>query len=122
MQADREDDCMPPYACGPFYAGYVPVYYVAHPYSLYFSPYAAMYNYSFYHGVLTPARATTRPFTPNNTRAAASKSPVYSSSVAAKANPPAKTGTSGSNSGSKPGTTNIKPAAPAPPRVSTSRK
>lgn len=39
-----DDSCVPPYACGPLYAGYVPAFYVAHPYGLYLSPWYSAYH------------------------------------------------------------------------------
>jgi hypothetical protein len=36
--------CAPPLACGPYYAGYVPPYYAAHPSFVYLTPYRAYYT------------------------------------------------------------------------------
>lgn len=60
---DREEEvpCIPPYACGPMYVNYVPVFYQVHPYSLYFSPYQSSYNYSYSNGRRVVTGSTGRP-------------------------------------------------------------
>lgn len=39
--------CVPPMACGPSYAGYIPPYYAAHPSLVLLSPYSSYYTPSF---------------------------------------------------------------------------
>lgn len=66
--------CVPPMACGPHYASYVPPYFLAHPSFIYLSPYRSYYTPSFngrsYTAARTPAgRApvtsrTTTPYPP----------------------------------------------------------
>jgi hypothetical protein len=48
--------CAPPYACGPMYADYVPVYFVHHPMFMYFTPYTAYYHFSYSGGRYIPSR------------------------------------------------------------------
>lgn len=128
---DRYDDCVPPYACGPSYAGYVPVYYQLHPYSLFFTPYASFYHFTYVSGHMTVARTSSRPFTPANVRLSAPTSPTYNKTSATIAN---KTGTNTSgkvnngttskvNTGtsSKTNTGGGYKAPAAPPRVSTGK-
>lgn len=51
--------CVPPMACGPHYAGYIPPYYAAHPSFVLLTPYSSYYAPSFngkaYTTVRTPA-------------------------------------------------------------------
>lgn len=56
-----ESPCIPPYACGPMYVNYVPVFYQMHPYSLYFSPYQSSYNYSYNNGRRVVTSRTSQP-------------------------------------------------------------
>ncbi|HEX9086746.1 MAG TPA: hypothetical protein VF867_04390 [Arthrobacter sp.] len=48
--------CVPPLACGPSYAGYVPPYYLAHPSFAYLSPYSAFYAPTLRGGSYTAVR------------------------------------------------------------------
>jgi hypothetical protein len=48
--------CVPPLACGPHYAGYVPPYYMTHPSMILFSPYRSYYTPSFNGRSYTAAR------------------------------------------------------------------
>lgn len=111
----REPDCVPPYACGPMYVNYVPVFYQMHPYHLYFSPYQSSYNYSYSNGRRVVTSSNGKPRVARDSRI---KWVSPKSNTPAKQNAPANTNKSTTVKPPVKSSTTTKTA----PRTSTSGK